>query len=366
MKRILESSMLEKALASFVAIFLGFLISFFIMLIIRPARADDGIRIILTQGFSNLDQMGRFLQRSAPLILTGLSVAFAFKTGLFNIGATGQFTVGAFTAVYIGMKWTHLGSIHWVVAVLGAALAGALWALIPGLLKAYRNVHEVVSTIMMNYIGMFTVYILMSSADMVHQNGSHAKSVLASARIPKFGLDNIFPTNILNGGIFISIGAAILIFILLYKTTLGFQLRAVGFNRDAAKYAGVNDKRNIVYSMLIAGTLAGLAGAVTYLTRFDLDLPHGTTLLPQGFDGIAVALLGMSHPLGTLFAGLFFGYINTASTRLNLYFSMEIIRVILSAIVYFSALSLFFQKRVRGWINKLLIKKEKGGVSHDA
>lgn len=365
MKKFLQLESTEKIMATLISIFAGMMFGLVVMLLINPSMAFGGLSAILLSGVSNgLPGLGNVLFNSAPLILTGLAVAFAFKTGLFNIGVSGQLMMGAFVAVFIGVEWGFLGPFHWVVAMIGGILGGMLWALIPALLKAYRNVHEVVATIMMNYIAMYVSKMLIEATiyDTVRQE---AREVINSGRIPKLFLDDIFNFSKLNGGILFAILAGALIYIVLEKTTFGFQLKAVGFNRDAAKYAGVNDKRNIVYSLLISGAIAGLAGAIIYLvpgTGIKLETKYAIS--PYGFQGIAVALLGMSNPIGTIFSGLFLGYIESANQELQSWdFKREIIDIISASIIYFSAFTLYFQKYAKKFITRLFVKK--GGESHE-
>ncbi|MFU8786797.1 MAG: ABC transporter permease [Candidatus Izemoplasmataceae bacterium] len=365
---IMKTDAAEKFLASFLAILSGLLLGFIIMIIVRPGASFGGFATILTGGFQQGTQsLGRVLHFSTPLILAGLSVAFAFKAGLFNIGATGQITMGGFVAIYIGVQWTWLpGPLHWIVAILGAMVMGAIWGAIPGLLKAYRNVHEVVATIMMNYIAMYLVQILIV-ATVYNENRNETRTVPVSARIPRFGLDVIFPRSNVTFGIILAIIAAIVIYIILYKTTLGYQLRMVGSNKDAAKYAGINEKRNIVYSMVIAGALAGLAGATIYLSPAGRHIEVVSFLLPEGFEGIAVALLGMSNPIGVIFAGLFFGYIKVGGFFMQSWgFEPEIIDIIIASIIYFSALSMVFRKRAVYILRKLLFKRDRGDDNEES
>lgn len=358
MKKFWQSSSFEKILATLISITAGLLFGLIIMLIINPGSAFGGLGAILSAGFLNGGRsLGEVLFKAAPLILTGLAVAFAFKTGLFNIGVSGQLMIGAFFAVYVGVQWNLPAAIHWLVAIFAGILGGMLWALIPALLKAFRNVHEVVATIMMNYIAMYTSKMLIEATiyDSVRQE---SRPVLESAIIPRLGLDQLFGFNQLNSGIIIAIITTIIIYVLLEKTTFGFQLKAVGFNRDAARYAGVNDKRNIVYSLLISGAIAGLAGAVLYLgPSSSIRLETNHQISNYGFQGIAVALLGMSHPIGTMGAGLFFGYIEAANQELQSWdFKREIIDIISASIIYFSAFTLFFQryaKRFLAFLSKL-------------
>ncbi|HCX79536.1 MAG TPA: ABC transporter permease, partial [Firmicutes bacterium] len=295
---------------------------------------------ILTGAFRDMRSIGRVMYFATPIILTGLSVGFAFKTGLFNIGASGQFILGAFGAVIVGIKLPQLGSVHWVVALLAAAILGGLWALLPGILKAYANVHEVISSIMMNYIGMYLVnYLVLNTVYDRLRNQS--MGVAKSAVIPKMGLDKIFPRSNVNAGFFIAILAVIVIYIILNRTSFGFELKAVGYNRDASKYAGINEKRSIILSMVIAGALAGLGGGLLYLAGTGKYIEVVDILAAEGFTGISVALLGLSNPIGILFAGLFIGYITVGGDYMQLYdFAPEIIDIIVASIIYFSAFSL--------------------------
>ncbi len=342
-------------LASTLAIFAGILFSFFLMLAFEPSDAFRGLSIILSAGFrEGMSSLGNVVVKSTPIILTGLSIGFAFKTGLFNIGATGQLTVGAFASIYIGVHWTFLpGYSHWMVAVLGAIIVGAIWGVIPGILKAFFNVHEVVATIMLNYIAMYAVSRMVQ--DFVFESlKSESQSVHPNAVIPKMFLDKVFPDSSVTGGFWLAILAVIIIYIVLNKTTFGFQLKAVGHNKDAAKYAGINEKMSVVYAMAIAGALAGLAGAVIYLTTSGAHISTTYILQPEGFDGIAVALLGLSNPIGILGAGIFLGYIKVAGLYLQtLTFKKEIIDIIISAIIYLSALSIVFKSLGR-WLVKII------------
>lgn len=343
-------------LSSIVAIAIGLLFGFVILLISNPPQAVGGFFTILTGAFRDLRSIGRIMYFATPIILTGLSVGFAFKTGLFNIGTPGQFIMGAFGAVIVGVKFPQLGSVHWLVALMAAMVFGGLWALLPGILKAFANVHEVIASIMMNYIGMYLVnYLVMETIFDRLRNQSIA--VAKTAVIPKLGLDKIFPRSNVNAGFLIAILAAVAIYIVLNKTTFGYELKAVGHNRDASKYAGINEKRNIVLSMVIAGVLAGLGGGLLYLAGTGKFIEVVDVLAAEGFTGIPVALLGMSHPLGILFAGLFIGYITVGGDYMQLYdFVPEIIDIIVASIIYFSAFSLI----VKNYIGRRRLKLRGG------
>ena len=236
---------------------------FVVLIVTNPRSSLPAFATILQGGFLHGARgFGNVIFRAVPIILTGLSVGFAFRTGLFNIGVTGQFTVGAFTAVYIGVN-KNWGQFTWFYALIFAMLAGMVWALVVGAMKAYRNVNEVIASIMMNYVGMFFVNFLIKQTayDDVHSRTLPPRN----AYLPKAGMDKIFPRSSLNVGIVFAVIAAIVIYIILEKTTFGFELKAVGFNRHAGRYAGINEKRSIMLSMAIAGALAGWVAACLFI-----------------------------------------------------------------------------------------------------
>lgn len=348
-RRMIGSSTFASFSSSFIAILAGLLVGFIILLITNPDQAMDGFVTILRGGFSGGSKgVGDMLHHATPIIMTGLSVGFAFKTGLFNIGASGQLIVGAYVAVLIGVLLPQLGTVHWVVALFGAMIAGALWAFIPGILKAIFNVHEVISSIMMNYIGMYAVNALVKETV---YNSFKARSfpVKDSAVIPKLGLDELFDGSSINSAIIIAIGFVIVMYVLLNKTTFGYELKACGFNPDASLYAGINAKRNIILSMTIAGALAGVAGGMIYLAGTGKEIEVVDVLAAEGFTGISVALLGLSHPIGILFSGVFVAYIYEGGFYMQHYnFVPEVIDIMISIIIYFSAfaliIKLFFEK----------------------
>lgn len=330
-------------LSSVFAIVIGLLVGLIILFLSNPSQALPGFATILTGALTHgMKGVGQVFYYATPIILTGLSVGFAFKTGLFNIGTPGQFLVGAFGAVYVGILWTNLGSIHWVVALLASVLFGAVWGLVPGLLKAYFNVNEVIASIMMNYIGLYLVNWTVKSYKPLFNNlRNESKNVAATAVIPKMGMDKLFPGSSVNGGIIIAIIVVIIIYIVLNKTTFGYELKAVGFNKDASQYAGINEKKSIIMSMMIAGAIAGLAGGLLYLAGTGKHIEVKDVLGSEGFTGISVALLGLSHPIGVLFSGIFIAYLTAGGFYLQLFeFSTEIIDIIVAVIIYFSAFAL--------------------------
>jgi simple sugar transport system permease protein len=338
----------SNAVSSLLAIAVGLLAGLLVLLFSNPAQAFAGFAAILTAGISDGKNMGQILYQATPIIMTGLSVGFASRTGLFNIGASGQFIVGAYVAILIGVKCDFLpGHLHWIVAVVAASVAGALWGAIPGLLKAFRNVNEVIASIMMNYIGMYLVNWMITLT--IHNTMTNqTQRVAATADLPKMGLNVLFSSgnslSSANSGIVIAIVAAVVIYIILDKTVFGFELKACGFNSDAAKYVGVNEKKCIVLSMAIAGALAGLGGALLYLAGSGKGINVVDTLAAEGFNGIPVALLGLNNPIGIIFSGLFVAYLTIGGTQMQLYdFAPQVIEIIIAIIIYFSAFALLLK-----------------------
>lgn len=344
--------------SSLLAILTGLLFGFLILLISNPDDAVKGFLIILKGGFEDgIRGISRFIYFATPIIMTGLSVGFAFKTGLFNIGASGQFIIGAFVAIYIGVKWTFLPpEIHWIVALIGAGVGGALWGALPGIFKAFANVNEVISSIMTNYIAMYLVNILVSR-NIYDKVKNQSLEVARGAVIPKLGLDKFFDGATINYGIIIAIIFVIIIYIILEKTTFGYELKASGQNPNATLYAGINSKKNIVMAMVIAGMLSGIGGGLIYLAGAGKYIHVLDVIAPEGFAGISVALFGQSNPFGILFAGLFIAHLTVGGTNLQLYnYAPEAIDMIVSSIIYFGAFSLLF-KRI---IGKIIKKYRKG------
>ena len=387
----------RSVLASVISILIGLVAGSLLILAVGLSTkglgfksALEGIRIVfgglfttgrtatgaLTFGF-NPASVGNMLFRATPVILTGLSVAVAFKTGLFNIGAPGQYLAGTAATLFIALSIPS-GAIPawlvWVLALLGGMLAGALWGSIPGLLKSLLNINEVLACIMTNWIAANVVtwvfdvsnlknvventksgYIYSTTYGLTQVDGAWTYVKGNGVVTPKMGLDRLFPGSQINGGILIAILLAIVVYIVFTRTTFGYQLKACGSNRYAARYAGINDKRNIVLSMAIAGALAGAAGSLYYLSGNTEFFWSTYQQLPAvGFNGIPVALLASNNPIGVIFAGMFMSMLDICGLQLtNLTAYNEYITdVIVAVIVYLSAFSLVikmfigrFQKR---------------------
>lgn len=296
-------------------------------------------------GLMNVRRLSNTLANATTLILTGLSVAFAFRTGLFNIGSSGQMLFGGLITTMLGLSLNLPKPLLLIVMFFGALLAGAFWGFIPGLLKAKYNVHEVVSTIMMNFISLWVAYHGIRDTqfrDPQQETQSAKLSIEASLQVD--WLSNLTNRSFLNLGLFISIIVVIIIAIIINKTVLGYQLKAAGHNRYAAEYAGMKVNRNIILSMVISGALAGLAG-FTYYAGYSSNMEIGR-LPSQGYDGIAVALLGSSTPVGALLAALFFGILQNGKGFMQSMTGVppEIGDLIIGFILYGSACAVLFER----------------------
>ncbi|HJD18397.1 MAG TPA: ABC transporter permease [Candidatus Fournierella excrementavium] len=369
----------KSVLASLISILIGMAVGGVIILVVgvnNPnlglSGAWEGIRLVfgglfstgrtaagqLTFGF-NSTNVGNMFFRATPLILTGLSVAVAFKTGLFNIGAPGQYLMGTAATLMLALGIpTEVvpAPLVWVIAFLGGMLAGALWGCIPGLVKAYLNINEVLACIMTNWIAANLVTWMFDGSDFRNlventKSGYIYKTSYNGVQTAKLGLDKLFPGSQVNGGIIVAIVIAILVYILMNKTTLGYELKACGANRHAARYAGISDKRNIVLSMAIAGSLSGAAAALYYLSgNTEFFWSTYQSLPATGFNGIPVALLAASNPIGVIFTGCFMSMLDIVGLQLtNLTAYNEYITdVIIAVIVYLSAFSLVIKLWLSG------------------
>jgi general nucleoside transport system permease protein len=304
----------------------------------------EGFRYLFRGGLMNIARIGNTMAIATTLILTGLSVAFAFKTGLFNIGASGQMLMGGLAATAVGLTFTWPRPVLLTAMMLAALLAGGLWAAIAGFLKARFNVHEVVATIMLNWIAFWTIYYVIPGYFKGPFLETESRRLPAAAMLRSPWLTRLFSGSFINLGILIALAAVIVVAFILERTTLGYELKAVGYNRHAAEAAGINVNARMVLSMGIAGALAGLAGGAFY-AGYAATMQIG--ILPsQGFDGIAVALLGASSPWGVWVAGLFFGVLHTgkgfmtAMTRIP----PEIADTIIATIIYFAATSVLVER----------------------
>ncbi len=367
----------QKVVASLLSILIGLVVGSLVILIvgltsksISTNGAWEGIRLIFAGIFStgrdasgalswgfNPTSVGNMLFRATPLIMTGLSIAVAYKTGLFNIGAPGQYLMGTMVSLMLALSLpteTIGAFLVWLIAFLGGMLAGALWGAIPGLLKAFLNINEVLACIMTNWVAANLVtwlFDISSFKNMVEgtKSGYIYKTTYNGVATAKLGLDKLFPGSQVNAGILVAILFAIVMYILINKTTLGYQLKACGSNRHAARYAGIKDKRNIVLSMAIAGSMAGGGAALYYLSgNTEFFWSTYQSLPATGFNGIPVALLAVNNPIAVIFTAIFMSMLDIIGLQLtNLTAYNEYITdVIIAAIVYLSAFALVIRMMI--------------------
>jgi ABC-type uncharacterized transport system permease subunit len=296
----------------------------------------------------SLYALSETLTAAAPLILAGLGVALAFRAGLFNIGGEGQLLLGGMAAVIVGFSFNDLPPIiHVTLALAAGALAGAVWAAIAGWLKAATGAHEVITTIMLNFVAMLlTNYLLRNPpVQRVGRTDPISKTILQGAQLPPL-LSWIDPSLRLHAGIFLAIAAVGFVYWLLYRTTVGFEFRAAGLNPEAARYAGMRSGVIVVTVMAISGALCGLAGANQVLGVLERATPNFSSGI--GFDAIAVALLGRSHPIGVAFAGLLFGALDAGGRQMqaDAGVSLDLISVVQALVIIFIAAPLLMRQVV--------------------
>ena len=321
-------------LVPIISIILGLIVGAIVMLF-SGYNPVEGYIALWNGIFGDTYAIGETIRQISPYILAGLAVAFAFRTGLFNIGVEGQLIVGWFAAAYVGSAFTMPMYIHLPLSLLAAAVAGALWGLIPGLLKAKFRVHEVIVTIMMNYIALHVVNALIKT---VSGGGFKTDKIQPTASLRSDFLSNLTDYSTLHYGIFVALSMVIVMWFILEKTKTGFELKSVGFNENASQYAGMNVNKNIVLSMVISGAFAGLGGAMEALGTFgNMTSRGGFTGI--GFDGIAVALLGANTPLGVIFGASLFGSLkygaNNMPNAANI--PLEIVSIVIALIIFFVA-----------------------------
>lgn len=348
--RILESNLLY----TIIAIVIGFAIGAIFLL-------SAGISPVAAYGKLLSGVLGKpkfiiwTLVYASPLIFTGLSVAFSLKTGVFNIGAEGQFVMGSLAACFVGIVFNLPPVIHAIVCIIAAGAAGFIWSYLVGLMKVKRGIHEVLSYIMFNWLAFYFSNYAVNTA-LLHKegDGEATKNVMDSARIllPKSILDTL-GCSAANWGFFFAIIAAIIIWIIIEKTSLGYKLKAVGFNKDAAIYGGINADKSILTALGISGILAGMGGAVQLL-GMGARISQFAGQEGYGFQGITVALIAGSNPLGCIFSGIFYGAMKYGGSKLTMVGAPEeVIDIIMGCVIIFIAISVVFKV-----LFSKLVKKE--------
>ena len=345
---LLRNKGVQSLLAALLCIVIGLVIGYVVLLIINPAGAWEAIKTIVENFLyyptanARLRYLGNTLVKTAPLIMCSLSILFAYKVGLFNIGAAGQYVVGAGASLYCALAW----KMPWFVCLIAAIVAGAVLGAISGALKAYRNVNEVISCIMLNWISLYLVNTLLSN---VKEGASPYTIQLStgnpSAVMPDLGLGSLFGNNrYVTIAVPLAVIVAVLIWVLLEKTKLGYELKATGYNKFAAKYCGMKEKRNIILTMVIAGALAGMGAGLLYLTGFEQWSTTQSSVPAMGFNGIAAAFLGGLNPIGAIFSSYFIQHITNGGAYVDkTMYSAQISDLVSSLIIYLCGFVLFFK-----------------------
>ena len=385
LKAFLHSASAKAIASSLICIVAGVLVGWIVLVILALTNESiplydsiKGLGIILAGPFASGGSrniafvLGDMLFESAPLLLTGLSVAIAFKTGLFNIGAPGQYLMGSMGAVITALSIPTTPATAfwvWLLALLVGTLCGVIWGLIPGFFKAFLNVNEVIVCIMTNWIAANIVsWVFSENKQFINTAGGKTAYTLSTTTngvaTPKLGLDKLFPGSNIDIGIFIAIIIAIGIFVLMNKTTLGYELKACGHNKNAAKYAGMNEKRNIMLSMMIAGGLAAFGASLYYLNGgAELAWNTYSKLPDNGFNGIPVALLASNNPLGVIFSSVFLRFIDKGGYNLAGFtaYNEYVSDLIIAVIIYFAG----FSKLIHGLLAKRKAKPVAAEASAD-
>ena len=358
-KKILKNEACQSLLASLICIILGVAIGYIVLLFINPEGAGEAIIEVLknfmhySKTSLQIKNLGNTLVKTAPLLMCSLSILFAYKVGLFNIGAAGQYCVGICVSLYCALA---LG-MGWVPCMLLAAIAGALYGAVVGLLKSYCNVNEVISGIMLNWIALYsTNMILMGVKDSTSPYTLHLGTDAPQAILPTMGLHNLFEGNErVTIAIPLSIVFAVVVAVVLDKTKFGFELKATGFNKNAAKYCGMAEKRNIIVSLMISGAIAALGACFLYLTDYEQWSCTSAAVPATGFNGIAAAFLGGLNPIGTIFSSYFIQHITVGGSYVDKTMYCAQISDLISSIIIYLCGFVFFIKFA---MNHLIAKNE--------
>ena len=365
---LLKKGSIKTVVTSLWCALLGLILGFFILLVINPSNAAYGMTsvmgnyLIFSESLDRINYFGQTLAKTAPLIAMSLSILVSYKTGLFNLGASGQYSI-AILVIYLlgaGVNWP------WFIVMIIAMIAAALWSMITGLLKAFFNVNEVISGIMLNWIALYLVNGILSNAGENIWDGAYSETVAitsaSNAFIPSIGLDKLFAGNSIVGlAMILILLVVVIIFILLRKTTIGYELKATGLNSDAARYAGISKVKSILIATAISGALAGLAASFNIQNGFTTW--RLSSVPPEiGFQGISSAFLGGLHPIGVIFSSYFIMHITEGGSMItDLGYSPETASIVTSVIIYLSGF-VFFIKEV---IKKFEIKSQLNKLSRD-
>lgn len=340
-------------LSSLWCVVISLILGLVILILVNPQNSFAGMGVMLVNNFSFNDgtmlvkYWGETLAKTAPLIVMSIAISFAYKVGLFNLGGSGQYSIGVIFSLVFALQF----NLPWIVCLLMAMIGGALWGVIPGILKAYFNVNEVISGILLNWIALYLANFIITSIPNVWDSSIQYSFVIpvnSGSHLPTLGLDNIFGGCTTIGlGVFITILLAVIVAIVLKKTTFGFEIIATGFSKDAAKASGMAEKRNIILTMAISGALAGLAAGIAILSGQAVwGLSSNTPSI--GFDGISSAFLGGLSPIGAIFSSYFITHIKDGGTMItDLGFAPQVSDLIVSVIIYSCGFVAFIMQRRR-------------------
>lgn len=345
---LLKNKAVQSIIASLICILLGLLIGFIVLLFINPEGAWGGITDLIKNFFTfsstpaRLKNLGNTLVKTAPLILCSLSILFCYKVGLFNIGVAGQYCVGAGISLYAAIAW----GLPWWTCIILAMLAGAALGAVSGILKSYCNVNEVISGIMLNWISLYCVNMLLTNVK--EPTSPYTMNIAGrnpSALIPSLGLGGLFNNNqYVTIAIPLAIIAAVAVWLILDKTKFGYELKATGFNKNAAKYCGMSEKRNIIVTLAIGGLLAGMGASLLYLTGIEQWSCSQSSVPGMGFNGIAAAFLGGLNPIGSIFSSYFIQHITLGGAYVDkTMYSSQISDLISAIIIYLCGFVLFIK-----------------------
>ena len=358
-KSLLKNNGVQSLIASLLCIVLGMLIGYIVLLFINPTGAGEAI-VTVMKNFLNynradtqLKYLGNTLVKTAPLLMCALSILFAYKVGLFNIGASGQYTAGACAALYPALQWHW----SWLPCMLLAIAAGCVMGAIVGLLKAYCNVNEVISGIMLNWIMLYTANMILANVkEPTSPYTIQMRSFGSAAVLPTLGLDKLFNDNTyVTLAIPLAIILAIVVDVVLNKTRFGYELRATGNNKFAAKYCGMAEKRNIILTLVIAGALSGLGASLLYQSGYEQWQVTASSVPAMGFNGIAATFLGGLNPIGTIFASFFIQHITSGGAYVDKTIYCSQISDLISAIIIYLCGFVLFMKYA---MNTAIAKRE--------
>ena len=358
-KSLLKNNGVQSLIASLLCIVLGMLIGYIVLLFINPTGAGEAI-VTVMKNFLNynradtqLKYLGNTLVKTAPLLMCALSILFAYKVGLFNIGASGQYTAGACAALYAALQWHW----SWLPCMLLAIAAGCAMGAIVGLLKAYCNVNEVISGIMLNWIMLYTANMILANVkEPTSPYTIQMRSFGSAAVLPTLGLDKLFNDNTyVTLAIPLAIILAIVVDVVLNKTRFGYELRATGNNKFAAKYCGMAEKRNIILTLVIAGALSGLGASLLYQSGYEQWQVTASSVPAMGFNGIAATFLGGLNPIGTIFASFFIQHITSGGAYVDKTIYCSQISDLISAIIIYLCGFVLFMKYA---MNTAIAKRE--------